>query len=72
MTVPNLPGAACQVLRGVVASLASAGLITNTDAQAIIEALGLRNAFFNTDASLEIDRLTIENERLRENHGRVA
>ena len=65
MTAPNLPDVANRVLRGVIDSLASAGLITGADARAIIELLGLGNAFFNSDASLEIDRLTVENEQLR-------
>lgn len=65
MTAPNLPDAAISVLRGVIGGLTSAGLITSTDAQAIIKLLALDNPFFNRDASLEIDRLTIENEKLR-------
>ena len=65
MSAPQLPDAAARVLQGVVTSLHSAGLITGADAKAVAELLDLRNAFFNLDASREIDRLTAENERLR-------
>mgnify|MGYP001600037841 CR=1 FL=1 len=69
MNVPILPDVARSVLRGVIASLANAGLMTRADAEAITALLGLGNAFFDRDASLEIDRLTAENEQLRTGGG---
>ncbi len=63
--VLNIPDVARAILKGVIVSLANAGLITKADAEAIMVLLGLGNAFFDRDASLEIDRLTVENEQLR-------
>ena len=65
MTAPALPDVARSVLRGVISSLANAGLMTGADAEATATLLGLGISFFDRDASREIDRLTIENERLR-------
>ena len=62
---PTLPDAARSVLRAVIVSLANAGLMTNADAEVIVSLLSLGATFFDTDASREIDRLTVENERLR-------
>lgn len=69
MNVPTLPDVARSVLRGVIASVANAGLITGADAEAITALLGLGVAFFDRDASREIDRLTVENEQLRAGSG---
>ena len=70
MSAPKLPDVARSLLKGVVASLANAGLITGADAAAIMLLLGLGDSFIDRDASREIDRLTFENERLK-NGGRV-
>lgn len=65
MNTPNLPDVARSVLKGVITSLANAGLITGVDAEAIMTLLHLGDSFFDRDSSLEIDRLNIELERLR-------
>ena len=62
---PNLPDVARSVLKGLIESLANAGLITSADARLSLVSLGLGDSFFDRDASLENDRLRVENEQLR-------
>lgn len=69
MSAPNFPEVARSVLRGVIGSLANAGIATTADAEAAMHLLGLGDSFIDRDASREIDRLTIENERLRAGSG---
>ena len=44
MTAKNLPDAARTILKGVIMSLANAGVIANTDAENLIAALGIGDA----------------------------
>jgi len=69
MSTPNFPEIACSILRGVIGSLASAGVVTPADAEVAMRLLGLGDSFIDRDASREIDRLTVENERLRAGSG---
>lgn len=70
MIAPKFPEVARSILRGVIGSLANAGIATTADAEAAMRLLGLGDSFFDCDASREIDRLTVENERLRAGGGR--
>lgn len=44
MNAPNLPDVARSIIKGVITSLATAGLITGADAENLIALLGLTDA----------------------------
>ncbi len=44
MNAPNLPDVARSIIKGLIVSLATAGLITSTDAENLLALLGLSDA----------------------------